>query len=419
MKKLLTLSVLGLAMVACGSSQEQTEEKQTSVFPYELPKEKPNFKLSQSMERLYDNFEASKPQDNELYTQFKYTALEGFDYNDHDGTITRRDPSRIVRANGKYYMWYTLRNTPSTYVGAKMANDTIPSSDWDLSDIGYATSVDGFTWEEQGVAVHRPAEPNPGWRSISTPDILVWKGKYYLYYQAFSVMSGKKGDDCPVALSWADTPDGPWHTVNEVIIPNGEPGSWDQFSIHDPHPIVFKDKIYLYYKSDYNKEGGYIRSHGLAVGTDPLGPFEKCDVNPVVSSGHETEMFRFKEGIACVLSKDGMEANTIQYAEDGINFKIASITTMVPEAGGFYDPDAFTNVDYARGVTWGISHINLWGPNRRSVLLRFDCDLCLDVNNPRMKRNIGTQNSLEELLQRGLTKKEKEEIIERNTKGEL
>jgi hypothetical protein len=61
----------------------------------------------------------------------------------------------------------------------------IPSTDWDLSEIWYATSEDGFVWQEQGVAVPRPAKPAPGWRSVSTPDVLFWKGKYYLYYQAF------------------------------------------------------------------------------------------------------------------------------------------------------------------------------------------------------------------------------------------
>jgi hypothetical protein len=57
------------------------------------------------------------------------------------------------------------------------AVEQIPSTDWDLCEIWHATSEDGFTWEEQGVAVPRPPKPSPGWRSVATPDILVWKGK--------------------------------------------------------------------------------------------------------------------------------------------------------------------------------------------------------------------------------------------------
>ena len=58
--------------------------------------------------------------------------------------------------------------------------------------------------------------------------------------------SGKRGDDCPVTMSYADAPDGPWTPTNKIIIPNGAAGEWDQYSIHDPYPLVFKDKIYLY-----------------------------------------------------------------------------------------------------------------------------------------------------------------------------
>ena len=115
-------------------------------FPYVMPKEKPTFKMSCAMNRVYDNYGAATPQLNELYTNFKYSPLTGFDYHNDDGTVTRRDPSRIIKVNGKYYMWYTKRCTPTTFVGTKLANDTIPSVDWDLCDIAYATSKDGFHW---------------------------------------------------------------------------------------------------------------------------------------------------------------------------------------------------------------------------------------------------------------------------------
>ena len=404
----------------CGlmSCSEVKDEKQCDkAFPYVMPKVKPSFKVSESMNRVYDNYGASTPQENELYTNFKYSLLSGFDYNNGDGTVTRRDPSRIIKVDNKYYMWYTKRQSPSGPVGAKLANDTIPSADWDLSDIWYATSKDGFTWEEKGPAVVRPAKPQLGWRSVATPDILVWKGKYYLYYQAFSEMSGKRGDDCPVTMAYSDSPDGPWKPLNKVVIPNGSEGEWDQYSIHDPQPIVYKGKIYLYYKSDYNgmENGGLIRSQGLAIADNPFGPFEKYFLNPVISSGHETQLFRFKEGIASIMALDGHENNTIQYAADGVNFKIGSICTMIPKASGLYDPDAFTDVDIAKGVTWGICNYNIWGKNTtHTILLRFDCDLSTDVNVPEMKKN-DVPYSLEEYLSRGLTPQLKNEILKRNT----
>ncbi|MEM6964867.1 MAG: family 43 glycosylhydrolase, partial [Bacteroidota bacterium] len=261
--------------------------------------------------------------------------------------------------------------------------------DWDLAEIWYATSKDGFTWEEQGVAIPRPPKPNVGWRSVSTTDILEWKGKYYLYYQGFMEASGKRGDDCPVAVSYADSPDGPWTPHNKIVIPNGGEGDWDQYSIHDPYPLVYKNKIYLYYKSDFDGDPRLVRMQGLAIADNPLGPFEKHPLNPVLNSGHETTLFPFKEGIAAIVIRDGNEHFTVQYAEDGVNFEVASHVELTPIAAGPYIPDAFTNTSSGKGITWGLSHltnVTNWDENH-AILLRFDCDLSLEVNDPEMKKH--------------------------------
>ncbi|WP_299552472.1 family 43 glycosylhydrolase [Seonamhaeicola sp.] len=385
-------------------------------FPFKLPKEKPDRELSAAMERNYTQYMAPRPEHNELYTQFKYTELKGFDYNGYDGTISRRDPSKVIFENGKYYVWYTYRNTPTKPQGAKKSNDSIPSADWDLSEIWYATSTDGFTWEEQGVAIPRPPKPNIGWRSVSTADILKFKGKYYLYYQGFMEASGKRGDDCPVAVSYADSPDGPWTPYNKIAVNNGKEGEWDQYSIHDPHPFVYKDKIYLYYKSDFDGDPKLVRMSGLAISKNPLGPFEKCPLNPVINSGHETVMFPFKEGMAAMVLKDGNEHFTIQYAEDGINFEIASIVEMMPGAPGPFVPDAFNSNGNGRGITWGISHLSpafSW-KHGMSILMRFDCDLSLDVHDAEMKRHEVYHMNPEYFYKHGLSGKQLQRIKKAN-----
>ncbi|WP_082795894.1 family 43 glycosylhydrolase [Flammeovirga sp. SJP92] len=373
---------------ACQPNFDKKEVTNEKAFPFILPKEKPTDRhLSRAMERNY-SYPAARPEDNELYTQFKYTELKGFDYNNHDGTISRRDPSKVIFENGQYYVWYTKRDTPTPPQGPDLCNDTIPSRDWDLSEIWYATSKDGFTWEEQGVAVPRPPKPNVGWRSVTTTDILKWKGKYYLYYQGFMQASGKRGDDCPVAVSYADSPDGPWTPANKIVIPNGKEGEWDQYSIHDPYPLVYKGKIYLYYKSDFDGDPNLVRMQGLAIADNPLGPFKKHPLNPVITSGHETTLFPFKDGIAALVIRDGSEHYTIQYAEDGVNFDIASIVSLMPTAAGPYVPDAFDSNGNGRGITWGISHftnVTTWKENH-AIIARFDCDLSLDVHDPAMKR---------------------------------
>ena len=118
-------------------------------FPYLLPDRKPDRPLSTAMQRLYDDYLAPTPEVNELYSTFKFTPLEGLDYHGGDGTLSRRDPSKVIHFGGKYYVWYTHRQTPSPPRGAALGTDTIPSTDWDLAEIWYATSDDGFKWQEQ------------------------------------------------------------------------------------------------------------------------------------------------------------------------------------------------------------------------------------------------------------------------------
>ena len=405
-----------MIIASCGSSESTSaDNKEQKGFPNRLPMTKPNREMSAALNRLYDAYPAPKPQENELFSQFKYTKLEGFDYNDHDGTISRRDPSKVIFHDGKYYVWYTYRNTPTPPQGAAKSTDKIPSSDWDLAEIWYATSKDGFHWEEQGVAITRPEKPIVGWRSVTTTDILKWKGKYYLYYQGFMEASGKRGDDCPVAVSYADSPEGPWRPYNKIVIPNGAKGEWDEFSIHDPYPLVYKGKIYLYYKSDFGVKGDWIRMQGLATADNPLGPFTKHPLNPVISSGHETSLFPFKGGIAALVYKDGNEHNTVQFAEDGVNFEIAAISEMMPYAAAPFVPDAFTDTKDGRGITWGMAHfIGIGGRGKyHSILARFDCDLSQDMNDHEMKEP-RVKYTPEDYFKRSLSKKQKKRIQKEN-----
>ncbi|MEM9674570.1 MAG: glycoside hydrolase family 117 protein [Cyclobacteriaceae bacterium] len=397
-QKMAIASAVVCAFFSCSEPKAEVENNSETttkqVFPHKMPTEKPDIPMSAAMERMF-NYPAPRVHDNELFSQFKYTRLQGFDYGEGNGTISRRDSSRPILVDGKYYIWYTKRHTNVPPIGwnrAAEATDEIPSTDWDLADIWYATSEDGFIWEEQGVAVARPPKPQPGWRSVATPDILVWEGKYYLYYQAFDEPSGLRGDWCPVSVSYADSPDGPWTNGGDAVIPFGEKGEWDQDATHDPQPIVYQGKIYLYYKAAYNKwpdvRDQYAVAHGLAIADDPLGPFDKHPLNPVLNSGHETTYFPFKEGVAALAIKDGNERETMQYAEDGINFEVAASLSLTPSAAAPYAPDAFTNTEYGRGVTWGLCHfINAGTPGKGySIIARFDCDLSLDYDEPTFKK---------------------------------
>lgn len=362
------------------------------AFPWDIPQSRPDRPLSKAMDRLYANYLTPRPEDNPLFTSFKYTRITGFDYGNEGGRISRRDPSKILCVKGKYYIWYTKRDTISPPRGAAECTDLIPSMDWDLSDIWYATSDDGFHWQEQSVAIERPGKPKLGWRSVCTPDILAWKGKYYLYYQAFDEPSGLKGDHCPVSVSSADSPEGPWIPCVDAVIPTGEAGEWDQYSIHGPYPIVINNKIYVYYKAAFGDRPDYLVGNGLAIADDPLGPFIKHPLNPVLNSGHETTVFRFGKGVAAFAIRNGIESNTIQYSPDGVNFEIAAVTALMPVGAGPYIPDVFTSDGDGQGFTWGLSHFcDHDKPDTKfSFLGRFDCDL----RNQKPRSNIANNTEI-------------------------
>lgn len=398
MKRKLSTTIVATLFVASCFGQN------SEIFPHDIPHEKPQYELSAAMNRVYDIYGGeTTPQKNELYTQFKYSRIEGFDYNGGDGTVTRREASRVIKANGRYYVWYNLRNTLplSTKKGEGVDSDNIPDADWNLCDIAYATSTDGFTWHEEGIAIKRPAKPTLGWKTLSTPDILIFKGRYYLYYQAAGA-----GESSPITVAWADSPDGPWTQLGEPVISYGEPGAWDEHSMHNPQPMLFNGKVYLYYRSN-------VTTHltGLAIADNPLGPFVRCSQNPVMNSGHKAQMFRYKNGIAAMAVQDGIEANTIQFSEDGVNFDISSICIRMPTGAGVYDPDAFTDSSSARGITWGIAHVGVWGEKAHTYLLRFDCDLSSEIHDPQLKQGIGIPYTAEELFRHGISPEQRERAI--------
>lgn len=382
-----------LGSIVCIMAVAFAQDAQASAaesFPAEIPLTKPADRpLSAAMHRLYDLWNPHGDRGNELFSNFKFSPLEGFSY---EGNISRRDPTKVLNIDGTYYVWYTHRQTEAPPSGAKNATDTIPSTDWDLAEIWYATSKDGFTWAEQGAAIKRLPKPQYGWRSVSTPDVLVWGGKYYLYYQGFNEIPGLKGDRAAATVAWADSPDGPWHPLGRVVVDFGKPDEWDSNAIHDPYPLVYRGRIYLYYKGSPGKggrDGTLVRAQGVAIADHPLGPFRKSPLNPVLNSGHETGLWPWKGGIAGIVSLDGPEKNTVQFAPDGVNFRMMSMLQVPPVAPGPFVPDAFADNGDGRGITWGLCHINPdgGGSAKYSILARFDCDLSLDVDRPLFKKN--------------------------------
>ena len=92
----------------------------------------------------------------------------------------------------------------------------------------------------------------------------------------------------------------------------------------------------------------------VAISEKAEGPYVKSEYNPISNSGHETLLWQYKDGMAALLSTDGVEKNTVQYAEDGINFEIMAVLKNAPEAAGpFRGGDKNENLN---GLDWGLCH---------------------------------------------------------------
>ena len=89
----------------------------------------------------------------------------------------------------------------------------------------------------------------------------------------------------------------------------------------------------------------------------------------------------------------------------------------MPAAAGPFVPDAFTGTKDGRGITWGLSHftnVTTWATNH-AVLVRFDCDLSLDLDDPQMKRH-HVYHKPDVYYRQGLTSQQRKRILEENRK---
>lgn len=361
---------------------------------------------SAAMRRYKEVWDSKNPAQNEFYASFSYQPVKGLELEEG---VSRRDASQILKVGDTYYVYYTKVDMSTLPVGYQKADKNTPANTWDMGDIYYATSKDTINWKEQGLAVGRGPEGEFDDRSVFTPGVLEWEGKYYLYYQAVKFPYNQRSKNV-IGMSWSDSPTGPWHRHPEPILTSGKSGVWkgekpnrsaileegdfDSLKVHDPFLLVFNGKIHLYYKAHPMGLGGQKKltypdfSGGLAIADSPFGPFKKHPLNPVLNSGHEVVLWPYKSGIAALVTANGPEKNTVQWSPDGVNFEIMSHVVLPPDAAGPYVPDAYTDTKNGQGITWGLSHVAQRRNQPYPHLMRFTTDLTGTKDRRKKRENI-------------------------------
>lgn len=384
------ITLITTAMVLASCQEAPVSEAQPTSEPLTTKQESASYKRFREGKIRYEKY-------NEFNTKFDFVKLEGFEF---DQGVERYYPSSIIQDDEVYYMWYSKPLPNSEVVGPNDATETKRAFHWDLSEVWYATSTDGYTWEEQGVAIERGAEGRHDHRSVFNPEILVANDKYYVIYQAasskddarWSKHSPRSGDFAPntIGMSVSDSPNGPWTALDEPILSPGAEDAWDGEVVHEPTFIVKDGKYYLYYKSqsrlpwtanispgEFNKEhADVVIAMGVAIANNPEGPYVRSELNPVLMGGHGTTVWPHGSDV-CAMFPEGPERNSILCAEDGINFyPVSQGLTNLPWGGAAFRKGKFADIDEqpGEGLSWGVSH--LLDPYYHFV--RFESDMTVE-----------------------------------------
>ena len=305
----------------------------------------------------------------------------------HEPGLVRRDPSAIIQADGRYHVWYS--KSTGTSLGFGSGDPSAKTFPWDYCTIWHATSTDGWHWDEQGLAIPRGEPGAYDDRSVFTPEILAHTGRYYLVYQVVQSPYVRRSKE-HISVAAADSPDGPWVKLPGPILMAAEDGEWqgdvdnrflvkkkgsfDSHKVHDPCLLDYRGQFYLYYKGEPMGEelffGGRETKWGVAIADRPEGPYRKSAYNPVTNSGHEVCVWPYKGGIAALLTTDGPERNTLQWAPDGLNFEIQAVVKGAPHALGlFRTPDH--DKGPLEGLRWGLCHVV---DGQSGYMARFEVD---------------------------------------------
>ena len=277
------------------------------------------------------------------------------------GTM-RRDPSDVIKVGDLYYVWYSKGTISSGYDAT----------------VWYATSKDGHKWIEKGMALDKGAPGTWEGASVFTPNIMVAKGKHWLFYTGTSNNFHQKpfNPDSKIGIAVSNSPDGPWERLatNPALSNSSNVADFDSHLVDDACLVVRDGKYWFYYKGRQKGKGPGQTQMGLAIADNPEGPYVRHPNNPVIPGNHEVLVWPQGTGVAAMIGTIGPKniTNSILYAADGVNFTKTHKVSKVPWAGGAYRPEAFTQSGKGALPEWGVEIARPKGKDDLPSIGRFD-----------------------------------------------
>ena len=157
-----------------------------------------------------------------------FPAFSGFSYRPvlpYEAGVSRRDPSPVLRAGGRYYVWYS--------------RSTHDASGYHAT-IWYATSTDGLHWVEHGQALGRGPRGAFDEHAVFTPTVMVAEDCYWLYYTAVpepfhNAGGGPAGTATRIGVASAAHPEGPWQRAgtDPILQPSATAAHFDSHRVDD------------------------------------------------------------------------------------------------------------------------------------------------------------------------------------------
>ncbi len=238
------------------------------------------------------------------------------------------DPSNILFADGKYYLWYTQHRNDRPFNGFYDAY------------IRCCVSSDGYVWDGHFDAL-LPGEKG-AWDDggVLTANVIAHQGKYYMFYTGVGEDYATGQDTSRrVGIAVSDHPGKPFTRLFDGprLVPEAE-GAWDDFGCDDVSAIFFKGKWHIYFKGESRRvHNGNDTLLGVAFADRLEGPYVRYEGNPLIR-GHAFAVWPYKHGLLLLSGlkdkqgegsvyndrPDWYDPEGVQYlyySEDGLHFE--------------------------------------------------------------------------------------------------
>lgn len=161
-------------------------------------------------------------------------------------------PGAVVFHDGLFHMFYNGRDTSSS------------------TKIGYAISLDGYTWNRMTEAPVLAADDvNYAYRHVFCSSVLAKDDGTWVMY--FSTLHESMGEPAgAVGRATAREPTGPW-TPNDIpVLQPGRLDTWDAPLIGQPDVLKKDDGYVMYYTGWHYREGQWSAWIGMATSPDGI-----------------------------------------------------------------------------------------------------------------------------------------------------